>query len=126
MTEHENILKEIYGQLKDIFDSSEQAMYLYLDDEHKVCNQRFASMLDYESADKWAAVKDNFPEAFVAEQSQETLVNTFREAMEKGIGSSIKVKWKKKSQGSVESNVILVPISYKGYRMALHFISKIV
>ncbi len=126
MTEHENILKEIYGQLKDIFDSSEQAMYLYLDDEHKVCNQRFASMLDYESVNEWAAVKDNFPEAFVAEQSQETLVNTFREAMEKGIGSSIKVKWKKKSQGSVESNVILVPISYKGYRMALHFISKIV
>ncbi|MEK6818624.1 MAG: hypothetical protein AABY10_01685 [Nanoarchaeota archaeon] len=122
MTGHENIIKEMHEQLKDIFDSSEQGMYLYLDDEHKVCNENFASMLDYDSVDEWVAVKENFPEAFVAEESQETLVNTFREAMENGIGSQIMVKWKTKSGEHIKSTVILVPISYRGHRMALHFV----
>mgnify|MGYP001599760492 CR=1 FL=1 len=121
---HKNIVKEIYGQLKEIFDSSKQAMYIYLDDEHKVCNMKFATMLDYDSADQWAVVRDNFPEVFVAEQSRETLVSAFRKALEDGIGSYVMIEWKKKSGGSVKSNVILVPISYKGHRMALHFISK--
>ena len=125
MNQHENIIKEIYNQLKDIFNTSEQGMYIYLDDENKICNMKFADMLGYDSAEEWAAVKISFPEAFVAEESQETIINTFREAMEKGIGASIQVSWKKKSGDLVDSNVILVPISYQGHRIALHFISEI-
>ena len=124
MKKHEDILKGVFSQLKEIFDSSEQAMYLYIDDRYKVCNKKFASMLDYESTEKWASVKENFPTAFIAEKSQTTLTSAYQKAMEKGIGSFIEIEWKKKSGGTVKTEVILVPMSYEGHRMALHFISK--
>ena len=119
------ILKGIFDQLKEIFDSSEQAMYIYLDDAQKVCNEKFASMLGYESAEEWASIKENFPSVFVAEKSRRTLVNTYQKAMENGVGSTIEIEWKKKSGGTVKTKVILVPISYDNHRMALHFISEV-
>jgi len=45
--------------------------------------------------------------------------------MEDKIASDIVVSWKKKTGGSVKTKVIMVPISYDGELLALHFISKI-
>lgn len=123
MAEHEDILSGAYEQLKEIFDNSTQGMYIYMDDENKVCNENFAKMLGYDSSEEWASIKESFPETFVIEESQETLINAFGDAMENGAGSTIEINWKKKSGESVKSNVILVPISYMDHRMALHFIS---
>ena len=124
MEKHEDILKGMYGQLKGLFDTSDQAMYIYQDDSKKACNDKFASMLGYGSAEEWAAVEENFPTAFVSEKSQNTLIGAYQDAMEKGTGASIEVEWKKKSKGTVRTNVILVPIEYGGHRMALHFVSR--
>jgi hypothetical protein len=33
--------------MKQVLDKSGQAIYLYLDDSHKVCNKKFADMLGY-------------------------------------------------------------------------------
>lgn len=120
---HENLIDEISNEYKDILDNSEQAIYIYLDDDHKVCNEKFASLLGYESSQEWADVKESFPQAFVADESQETLVNTYQEAMEQSKGSKIKISWKKKTGETVDSEVILVPVSHQGHLFALHFVS---
>jgi len=39
------------------------------------------------------------------------------------IGSTIDLTWKKKSGGTVDSTVILVPVAYDGHLFALHFLS---
>ncbi len=110
--------------MQEIFDASEQGIYIYLDDTNKACNSKFASMLGYKSPQEWAKVQENFPAAFVAEKSHQTLIGTFRKAMDKGTGASINVQWKKKSGGTVNTNVLLVPIAYDNHRMALHFVSE--
>ena len=66
----------------------------------------------------------NFPEAFVSSKSRKTLVTAYQKAMEQHVGSSIDVTWKRKDGKDVASNVILVPYSYEGHLMALHFITK--
>jgi len=40
---HEELIKGIHEQLKEILDESKQAIYVYLDDHHMTYNQRFAS-----------------------------------------------------------------------------------
>ena len=120
-THHLEVLNQVYNQLKVIFEKSEQSMYLYLDDVHKVCNQIFSDLLGYGSPDDWAKTAD-FME-LVDEQSQGTLVTAYQNAMQRLIGSTIEVTWKKKGGGTVDSSCILVPISYNGHLMALHFIS---
>jgi hypothetical protein len=110
--------------LKQIFDSSEHAIFLYLDDVHKTCNKKFSSMLGYGSPADWAKVKTSFPETFVEKNSMKTLVTAYQDAMEKMIGSTIDVTWRKKSGATVDTTIIMVPISYEGHLFALHFISE--
>ena len=50
---HEELVNGVYSQLKQILDSSEQAIYLYLDDTHKVCNKKFATLLGYASPEDY-------------------------------------------------------------------------
>src|SRR5659263_402828 len=57
--------------------------------------------------------------------NQKLLISAYRNAMEDKIGSDIEVSWKKKTGESVKTKVIIVPISYMGELLALHFISKI-
>ena len=44
---HEQLVKGIAEQMKPVLEKSEQAIYLYLDDNHKVCNKKFADLLGY-------------------------------------------------------------------------------
>ena len=121
---HEELIKGLYEQLKPVFDNSQQAIYVYLDDVHKICNSKFAELLGYSSSEEWAKVTESFPDTFVDEKSQEVLVSTYQKAMEQIIGSEIEVTWKKKNGERVKTGLILVPIAYNGHLFALHFISK--
>jgi len=121
--QHEELIRGITRQMKPILESSEQAIYIYLDDVHKVCNKKFASLLGYSSADEWAQLEDSVLDVCVDKRSQRTLVETYNKAMEKMTGSTIPVTWKKKSGGTVDTTVMLVPIAYNGTLLALHFVS---
>jgi PAS domain-containing protein len=120
---HEELIRGISEQMKSILESSEQGVYIYLDDIHKVCNKKLASLLGYRSPDEWARVEHSFPEVLVDERSREGLVNAYRNAMEKMVASTIELTWKKKSGGTVGTTVVLVPIAYSGHLLALHFVS---
>lgn len=122
---HEELIQGVYEQFKEVFEESKQAIYLYYDDKHKICNKRFATLLGFKSIEEWSAVNEPFIEAFVNEESQEILVSTYRNAMEQKIGSDIEVLFKKKTGESVKTKVIMVPICYNGELFAIHFISKI-
>lgn len=121
---HEEIIRGLSDQLQDILQSSDQAIYLYLDDIHKACNQNFADLLGYSSPAEWVAITKPFPQAFVAEASQTALVDAYGAAIQQKIGSTLPVTWKKKDGGAVETTVMLVPLSFQGHIFAVHFIDK--
>jgi PAS domain-containing protein len=120
---HRDLLGELTSQLQLVLESSEQAIYIYFDDEHKVCNENFASLLGYGSAEEWAQMEGNFPSLFVDKSSHDTLIDAYQKAMQTMTASTIKARWKKQSGDTVDSTVILVPISYKGHLFALHFVA---
>lgn len=110
-------------QLQPVLESSQQAIYIYFDDENKVCNENFATLLDYASTEEWAQMEGSFPSLFVDESSQDTLIGAYTHAMQTMAASTIDVRWKKKSGGTVDTTVMLVPLSYEGHLFALHFIA---
>ncbi|MFA5943455.1 MAG: PAS domain-containing protein [Candidatus Thermoplasmatota archaeon] len=110
-------------QLRNLFEESSQALYLFQDDHNKSCNKRFAQLLGYATPEAWAAVHTSFPAAFVAPDSQEALISTYQSAMNKGVAASLPITWKRKDGKTVDTDVILVPIEVDGERLALHFIS---
>jgi len=123
MEHHEDLLDGFLEQLKDLFEYSEQPIYLYLDDNHWTGNRRFSDLLGYKSTDEVIGIKKPFLDAFVDDASQESLATAYQEAMERKVGSYIEVKLKKRDGGIVNTGVILVPIPYRGHIFALHFLS---
>ncbi len=121
---HDELVRAFYNQLKQIFDSSEQAIYLYLDDNHKVCNKKFAQMQGFSSPEEWAKV-DNPLEVGVEKSSQDAIVSAYKNAMEKLIASKIHVKLRKKNGDSFDASIIMVPVAYEGHLFALHYISPV-
>lgn len=121
---HGELLKGFEKEYKEIFAGSDQAIYVYLDDSHFIYNKKFAALLGYSSPKEMMdMMKGDFLSSFVSDESQNDLASTYQKAMEKFEGSSVKIAWKKKDGSSVSKNCILVPISYEGHMMALHFIS---
>ncbi|MEK6890610.1 MAG: PAS domain-containing protein [Nanoarchaeota archaeon] len=124
-SDHEDLIKEAYELLKVIFEESPQAIYLYLDDQHKICNENFANLLGYDSSKEWGEVKEPFTSAFVDEESQEELVSSFQNAINDLESDSFEVVWTRKDNSKIKTNVILVPFSIKDHILALHFISEL-
>ena len=120
---HEVLIQGVSSQMKDILETSGQAIYIYLDDVHWVCNQKFASMLGYSTPGELAQVKQPPLEVWVNGKSQHTLVDAYQNAMQQMIGSTVPITWKTKSGGTVDTTMILVPIAYQGHLLAMHFIS---
>jgi PAS domain S-box-containing protein len=120
---HAELIKAVTEEFKDIFDNSSQGVYVYLDDDHLACNNKLATMLGYSSSEEMLKTKGPFLDAFVAGESQDDVVAAYRASMDKMVGSTSKVTMKKKDGGTLNVTVMLVPISYQGHMMALHYIS---
>ncbi len=116
---------EVSEQLKPILEESEQAVYVYLDDDHKICNRKFASLLGYSSAREWSEIQEPLLDTCVEDDgSRESLVSSYQDAVERFIGSHIDVTWKKKNGNNVKTKLIIVPYIYNNHLFALHFVSK--
>ena len=121
---HAEVVKGLYEQMKPVFDSSEQPIFLYLDDNRKACNSKFAKMLGFKSPQEWAKMQGVL-EVSVAEKSRETLMTAYWDAMKKKTASTIQVTWMKKGGGTFDSAVVLVPMFFDGHLFAVHFVTKV-
>jgi hypothetical protein len=121
---HEEVVKGLYDQMKPVFDSSEQPIFLYLDDNHKACNSKFAKMLGFKSPQEWAEIQGVL-EVSVAEKSRETLMTAYWDAMKKKIASTTQITWMKKGGGTFDSTVILVPMFFDGHLFSVHFVTQV-
>ena len=121
---HGELVKDLYNQMKPILDKSEQPMFIYLDDNHKACNNRLAAMLGFKSPQEWASVQ-GFLEAYVAEKSRETLSTAYWNSVNKMMASTIQLTWMKKTGETIDSTMILVPIFFEGHMFSVHYVTSI-
>ena len=122
---HEVLLKQIREEFAEILSQTSQGVYIYQDDPHWICNDRFATMMGYASAAELVKVSSGSPflDATVAPESQQHVVNAYMNAVKEKLASTIPVTWKKKGGGSMNTQVIFVPISYKGSPLTIHFVT---
>ena len=121
---HEELVKGITEQMKPVLEKSEQAIYIYLDDNHKVCNKKFADLLGYKSPREWADA--DAPLSDVVEEDQQGVINAYMSASEKMVASTIEVRVKNIKTGKiVKTRMIIAPVGHAGHIFTTHFFSKI-
>jgi len=127
MDEHQHHVQLVEGitqQMKPVLEESEQAIYIYLDDNHKVCNKKFADLLGYKSPKEWAST--DAPLADVVEEDQQSVIDAYMNASEKMSASAIQVRVKNVKTGRImKTRMIIVPIGHSSHVFTAHFISKI-
>ena len=119
---HLHLVKELAEQLEPVLSKSPQAIYLYLDDEHKTCNKKFADMLGYKSVKEW--VDNQYPISDVLEADQEKGIEAYMNASRKFKASTIQVTLVKKDGKKIKAEITFAPITYKNEVFVLHFISE--
>ncbi len=120
---HQELVNGIAAQFKKILDKSPQAIYLYMDDNHKTCNKNFATLLGYKSLKAWEKI--DAPLADVIESHQQKVIDAYMLASESLQAVSLKLTMKNVTTGElVKVSMIMVPVVYDGHVMTLHFIDK--
>lgn len=120
---HEDLVMELSDQFQQLMRESPQAIFIYLDDYHKVCNQRFATMLGYRSPEDWAEMKT--PITDTTEDTRENLISAVMGALQDKTASSVRVSWKRLGGGVVDTNCIIVPGFIGSLPYAMHFFTVI-
>lgn len=118
---HEHLIKELSEQLEPLFTNSPQAIYLYLDDTHKTCNQKFADMLGYASTEEWVANEYSIED--VIEEERDNVIEAYVQASQNFTASTFSTQWIRKDNKKLKTEVTVVPITYRDEVFVLHFIS---
>lgn len=118
---HEHLMKEVKDMLSPILSKSPQAIYVYLDDTHKICNKKFADMLGYKSPQEW--VNNQYPVDDVAKEDQEKGIKAYMDASRKFKAATFSGSWVKKDGKKIKTEVIMAPFTYKNEAFVLHFIT---
>jgi len=121
---HADLVEGFSQQMKQVLDKSGQAIYLYLDDSHKVCNKKFADMLGYKSPKEWAETEA--PLSDVVEEDQKEVIKVYMDASEKMNSGWMEVRFKNIKTGkTVAANMLIVPNGYAGHIFTVHFFTKV-
>jgi len=123
-TNHDEVIASLKKEMEELLEKSIQPIYVYLDDAHKFCNEKYAKMLGFSSAQEWAELED-LMENTIEDESQNVLVSAYDRAMKQMAGSQVEVTWKKKGGGLINTKVILVPFPVGKETVAVHFIEEI-
>ena len=120
---HEELIGGITKEFKAILEKSEQSIYIYLDDTHKVCNKKFAELLGFKSPKEWANA--DAPLSDVVEEDQQNVINAYMNASEKMVASTIEVRLKNiKTNKIVKTVMTVAPVGHAGHVFTAHFFSK--
>jgi PAS domain-containing protein len=116
------IISGLYKQMRRILDSSGQPVFIYLADDQKVCNQRFADFLGYDSPHDWSKTS-GFLETFVDDEaSKNAFMTAYWSAVNNMDASSVEITWRKKDGTKIRSTMVILPMTYEGNILSVHFI----
>lgn len=118
---HEHLIKEVADLFAPIFEKSPQAVYIYLDDTHKICNKKFADMVGYASVEEWVA--NEFPVGDVLEEDQEKVIKAYTDASTNFKAAKLSATVVKKNGEKLSTDIIMTPFTYKNEVFVVHFIS---
>jgi PAS domain S-box-containing protein len=122
--EHEQILKEMLQQFQPVFDNSTFGVYLYLDDVHKVCNEKMAKMFGLKTSE-WASTK-TFLDDFISEEDQQIFARNYQHYVsELAHPVTFRFHGKRKDGSVFLAETDMIPISWRGYPIAYHFVHEV-
>jgi PAS domain S-box-containing protein len=122
---HERVTPELAAHLKPVFDSSPDGVYVWLDEEHWICNQRFADIFGYGSPEEL----NNTPyllQRLVHEDDQGVVSwNYWNRVQEHAYPVTFRFRGVRKDGSACLIETDMIPLTFGGHTFAYHFVRKV-
>ena len=124
MDDRDRIMQELGKHLQLVFEQSPDGVYVWLDETHKLCNQRLAEMFGY-TVDEWQD-QEPFLDSFIAEEDQPVYSwNYYNRVAALSFPVTFRFKGVRRDGSTFNAETDLVPLSWEGYPLAYHFVRRV-
>src|SRR5688572_28049671 len=119
---HSDIMTELAKQFEPLLSQSGEGIYLWLDNEHMICNDHLAKLFGYTSANDVASA-GTFLETFVAPSDQENFASNYTKCIAKmGFPITFTFQAVKKDGSQFKAETVMIPLSFSDHLFAYHFV----
>jgi PAS domain S-box-containing protein len=119
---HEVAAKELAEHLRPLFDASSDGMYVWLDEEHWICNERLARLFGFGSPDELNDTP-GFLQRFVHEDDQQQFSwNYWNRVQTLAFPTTIRFRAKRKDGSTFQAETDMIPLTFGGHTFAYHFV----
>jgi len=119
---HDVATKELAEHLAPIFESSPDGVYVWLDEQHWVCNERFAHLFGYEGADELRDTP-SLLQRIVHEDDQQLFSWLYWNRVQAhAFPVSRRFRGVRKDGTTVDAESDLIPLTFGGHTFAYHFV----
>lgn len=122
--EHVKILREVGEQFRPMLDKSPEGIYVYIDEVHKICNERLARMFGL-SVLEWEDM-EGFVNRHVAEGDQDKVIETYHRHIHQELTSArLQARGVRKDGSTFAFEMDMIPFPWRGEMLALHFVREV-
>lgn len=119
---HRKIIRALLYQLLPVFDGSTEGVFVYLDGEHKSCNERLADMFGY-TPGQWEEAYP-FEQFFAGESKDEVMATYYERIIAEKAPAKVDFTGVRKDGSLFSAHLLMVPLSYEGLIFALCFVNQ--
>ena len=117
---HEDIIGALAAHFQPILEQSPQGVYLWLDEAHKICNERLAKLFGYTIAE-WCAVPSFLGQFVAPEDQQQFADHYYRVVSELSAPVTFWFRAVRKDGSTFLAETDMIPLVYQGHQVAYHF-----
>ena len=122
--EHVQILQELKEQFKPLFQNSQEGVYLYIDEVHKICSEKFARMFGL-TVKEWEEM-EGFVNKHTVEKDQELIINNYHSHIHQSLTPAhFQATAIRKDGSKFKVEIDMIPIPWRGEVLALHFFREV-
>ena len=122
--EHVKILRELSEQFQPLFQRCPEGVYLYIDEVHKICNERLAKMFGLTVAE-WEGM-EGFVNKHAAEGDVEKFVTNYHEHIhQKLTPTRFRFKGVRKDGSTFNGETDMIPFPWRGEMLAFQFVREV-
>jgi PAS domain S-box-containing protein len=121
---HEQVLREMAEQFGPLFERSPVGVYLYVDDHHKICNERMARMHGM-TIEEWQNTP-TFLNDFIVPEDRQMYASNYREhvaALKYPV--TFRFRGLRKDGSAFAAETDMIPLYWNGHPVAYHFVREV-
>ncbi len=119
---HEDATAELAEHLRPVFESSPDGVYVWLDETHWICNERFAELFGYSSADELRDTP-HLLQRIVHEDDQELFSSMYWNRVQaQTFPATFRFRGVRADGSSCSVETDMIPLSFGGHTFAYHFV----